>query len=61
MTREPIALAPERLLILYIVEERHPAATSMDELKARYLRLIREYGSAEKAVAFMRQKRRGQA
>ena len=54
-------LTPERALILYIVAEKHPAPMHMDELKARYLQLIREYGTAERAVTFMRQKRRGRA
>jgi hypothetical protein len=51
-------LTPERELILRIVAERHPDPAPIPEIKARYLDLIREYGSVERAVAFMRQKAR---
>ena len=62
MTRKAIAeLTPERLLMLHIAAERYPAAIPIADLKARFVELIREYGTAENAVAAMREKRRGRA
>ena len=54
MKTDPVQMNAARYLILHLLEEAYPRTVPMPELKARYLQLIREHGSPEKAAAVIK-------